>query len=72
MLATTCIFYTNDWPKRFALTSPILREKLDTATNKFYVSRLSSHCIYDKIVDSKTDKTTKQVSALHICLTFGI
>lgn len=43
MLATTTIFYSNNWPKR-------LFYKFSTFGNneKFYISRLSSHCIYNK------------------------
>jgi vitamin K-dependent gamma-carboxylase len=61
MLATTCIFYSNDWPKRFFLTARLLRERLDPVTNKFYVSGLSAHCVYDKLKDPTTEKNTKKV-----------
>ena len=47
MLATTTIFYSNDWPKRFLLTSKILNEKKDS-NDSFYISKLSDHCIYEK------------------------
>lgn len=47
MLATTTIFYSNDWPKRFCLTSWLLKEKFDSTTEKYYVSCLSGHCVYD-------------------------
>ena len=61
MLATTCIFYSNDWPKRFFLTSKLLREKREPLTDKFYISGLSSHCVYDKIKDPKLEKAPKKV-----------
>ena len=49
MLATTGIFYSNDWPKRLFTSSKKLKDKLDPKTNKFYISKLSEHCIYEKI-----------------------
>ena len=69
MLATTCIFYSNDWPKRFFLTSKLLREKLEPMTDKFYISGLSSHCAYEKIKDPKLELVEKY--GIHF-INFGI
>jgi hypothetical protein len=50
MIATTAIFYPNNWPKKF------LREKIDTKNNsQFYISKLSNHCIYEKIQETITN-----------------
>jgi hypothetical protein len=47
MLATTLIFYSNDWPKQFYLTRKILNETKDE-NGQFKISKLSDHCIYEK------------------------
>lgn len=57
MLATTMIFYSNDWPKRVFKKLKIKQEELD-ASGKFYVSKLSSHCIYDKVENKVDEKRT--------------
>ena len=60
MLATTTIFYSNDWPKR--LFNYVFPGKLaKDEDGKFTINKLSSHCIYEKFNkdDEKADETTK-------------
>ena len=52
MLATTTIFYSNDWPKRIFLKLKFINNTLDESANKFYISKLSNHCIYEKVKSS--------------------
>ena len=59
MLATTGIFYSNDWPKRLFTSSKKLKDKLDPKTNKFYISKLSEHCIYEKIENDNKEEEVK-------------
>jgi vitamin K-dependent gamma-carboxylase len=59
MLATTTIFYSNDWPKRLFVRSKNLHKYLDSSS-KFFISKLSSHCIYDKIDDKMKDLNKKE------------
>lgn len=63
MLATTTVFYSFDWPKKFFLTKRILNEKQDE-NGEFYVSKLSSHCIYSKLnaEDSNEEEKPKKVT----------
>ncbi len=60
MLATTTIFYSNDWPKRVWC---FLRRKKFTPFDINKTAVLSPHCIYEKIAknecqfDSQIQKT---------------
>ncbi len=53
MLATTTIFYSNDWPKR---VWSFLRRKSYAPVDINKMPILSRHCIYEKI--TKTDAET--------------
>ena len=61
MLATTAIFYSNDWPKKlFSATRIFFENPMKWGLQKnedgsFYISKLSSHCIYnnDKLKEEK-------------------
>lgn len=74
MLATTTIFYSNDWPKR-VLSKFRLRSSgdRDESTGKFIISKQSSHCIYekndddDKLVDTRsaTNKRIKKKTTFY-------
>ncbi len=63
MLATTFIFFSNDWPKRLLTKLRILKNNLDSK-GQFYVSKLSSHCLYDKrdIDNQQEDEKSKNKS----------
>ena len=50
MLATTGIFYSNDWPKR--LWRFLTRKELQKDT---HCPNLSPHCIYEKISRNDDD-----------------
>lgn len=56
MLATTTIFYSNDWPKRLSVALGISHEPRDNKSGKFVISKLSSHCIYEKDKDEDKDE----------------
>lgn len=71
MLCTTLIFYSNDWPKRFALTNRILNEKQDE-NGKFYISKLSDHCIYDKLNDEDTNQKNENKEKSKVVKTINI
>jgi vitamin K-dependent gamma-carboxylase len=75
MLATTTIFYSNDWPKRLLLRFNLFKkEKFSTEDKKFVIAKLSNHCIYDKEKsnDDKNNKTKKgeSVSLYHKIFTW--
>lgn len=57
MLATTTIFYSNDWPKRLsrALGLSKASESSGDNTSSFIISKLSPHCIYDDKIDHKNE-----------------
>ena len=48
MLATTAIFYSNDWPKRFYRF--VSRKESPDVNSLNNCSNLSPHCIYEKIL----------------------
>ena len=56
MLASTTLFYSNDWPKRFSPTARLLKEKYDLISGTFHISKLSNHCVYDKVKDNQQEK----------------
>lgn len=65
MLASTAIFYSNNWPKR--LVNYLFNGKYDKL---FDIKSLNSHCIYDKSIIKQEDKAplNTQISLRHkIC-----
>ncbi len=54
MLATTPLFYSNDWPKR--LINHLTKLKYQS---KLQIVNQSSHCVYDKIKTDGEKKSTK-------------
>lgn len=54
MLATTFIFFSNDWPKRFI--NNITKNKY---AKNFQITKLSKHCIYIKDEVKSESKPTK-------------
>jgi vitamin K-dependent gamma-carboxylase len=73
MLATTAIFYSNDWPKRIFTSKASLQTAVDS-NGQFYISKLSPHCIYTKNLDESNKKsktlTTTRPSFYHKFFTF--
>lgn len=66
MLASTTIFYSNDWPKRLMTKFKLIKENYAN-NGKFIISNLSSHCLYDKMKneDDKNQKeNTKKVNLI--------
>jgi hypothetical protein len=64
MLASTTIFYSNDWPKRLMTKFKLMKENYAN-NGKFLISNLSGHCVYDKMKneDAKNQKeNTKKVN----------
>ena len=68
MLASTTIFYANDWPKRLMIKFKMIKENYDN-NGKFLVSNLSSHCIYDKmkVDDAKNQNENKKKVNFILC-----
>ena len=62
MLATTTIFYSNNWPKRLWF---FVRGKTFTPTDMSKVSILSSHCIYEKIARNDSGNETGNKKNMH-------
>lgn len=60
MLATTTIFYSQDWPKRLFAWLKISKPIYDQ-NGKFGIANLSSHCIYEKSDFKQEDLTSKIV-----------
>lgn len=48
MLATTTIFYSNDWPKRLAVKLGWSNNAIRDKFGSFVISNRSTHCIYEK------------------------
>ena len=71
MLATTTIFYSNDWPKRlFAAVKIFLEKKNDDGS--FYISKLSCHCIYNEKLSSEnsTDANNEEKKSQKVYFDF--
>jgi len=74
MLATTTIFYSNDWPKRFFSAAKIYFEKKNE-NGSFYISKISSHCIYNEkfsLEDSKNANEEKKSHKVYFVLALNI
>ncbi len=69
MLATTTIFYSNDWPKRFFSAVNIFFEKKND-DGSFYISKLSCHCIYNEklSLENSTDSNYEEKKSQKVCL----
>jgi vitamin K-dependent gamma-carboxylase len=66
MLATTPLFYSNDWPKR--LVNYFTKSKYKSS---FEIKALSSHCVYDKeTIKTESDVKTKNISKKTTILSF--
>jgi vitamin K-dependent gamma-carboxylase len=67
MLATTTIFYANDWPKRFLLKLRLIKkEYYDEESKRFCdISKLSNHCLYEKVKSSKAAGVVQKASVYH-------
>lgn len=61
MLATTTIFFSNDWPKRLLTKFGLVDKSYDQSSNQFIISKQSKSCIYDKV---KSDKKSQPSSSI--------
>lgn len=59
MLATTTIFYSNDWPKRLLNKLKFSSENKDE-TGRFIISKRSAHCVYDNDEKKEDEKSEKK------------
>lgn len=57
MLATTTIFYSNDWPKRLFSRLNKSAERPDES-GRFLILKRSWHCVYDKHEEKKEDQVS--------------
>lgn len=55
MLATTTIFYSNDWPKRLAVKLGLWSNAVRDKSGSFVISIRSAHCIYEKTDKNEDD-----------------
>ena len=66
MLATTPLFYSNDWPKR--LINYFTKSKFQKSLE---IKALSSHCVYDKeSIKSESEDRNKNVAKKSTNLSF--